>query len=109
MSFERAPIKIEKEQEFAALQAAIEQVFLPEKAGRFLKQMDRKGLRIRDFDGVLAQRVLEGFSEPALNAKQLYESLPVSDQGQVRELYLSKLESVTVDLRHKFKKLYQYY
>ena len=114
MSFEQAAIKIEKQQEFAALQAAIEQVFSPEKAERFLKQMDRKGLRIRDFDGVLAQRILEGFSEPGsnearLNAKQLYESLPVSDQGQMRELYLSKLETVDQTLRHRFKKLYQYY
>ena len=29
VTFERAPIKIEKEQEFARLQAAVEQAFLP--------------------------------------------------------------------------------
>ena len=72
--------------------------------------MDRKGIRVRDFDAVLAQRLLEGVvGEAGLNAKQLYESLPVSDQAQMREFYLSKLESVDVALRHKFKKLYQYY
>ena len=55
--------------------------------------MDRKGIRVRDFDGVLAQRVLERVvAEAGLNAKQLYESLPVSDQAQMREFYLSKLE-----------------
>jgi hypothetical protein len=108
-TFERAPIKIEKEQEFARLQAAVQQAFLPEKAERFLKQLDRKGIRVRDFDGVLAQRVLEGFAEAGLDARSLYESLPVSDQAQMREFYLSKLETVDIALRHKFKKLYQYY
>jgi hypothetical protein len=109
MTFQRAPIKVEKEQEFASLQGAVEQALLPERAAGFLKQMDRKGIRIRDFDVVLAQRVLEGFAEPGLNARQLYESLPVSDQAQMREFYLSKLETVDQALRHKFKKLFSYY
>jgi len=109
VAFEQATIKVEKAQEFAKLQAATEQAFLPERAERFLKQMDRKGIRVRDFDAVLAQCVLEGFAEPGLNARHLYESLPVSDQAQMREFYLSKLETVDQALRHKFKKLYQYY
>ena len=107
--FEQAAIKVEKAQEFGKLQAAIEQAFLPAKAEQFLKQLDRKGIRVRDFDAVLGQRVLEGFAAAGLNTQQLYQSLPVSDQAQVRELYLSKLEGVAVELRHKFKKLYQYY
>ena len=44
-----------------------------------------------------------------LSARQLYASLTLSDQAQMRELYLSKLETVDITLRHKFKKLYQYY
>jgi hypothetical protein len=110
VSFEQAAIKVEKAKEFSRLQAAIEQAFLPEKAEGFLKQLDRKGIRVRDFDAVLAQRILEGIvKEAELNARHLYESLPVSDQAQMREFYLSKLEGVDVALRHKFKKLYQYY
>jgi hypothetical protein len=109
MAFEQATIKVEKQQEFAELQAAVEQAFRPENAEKFLKQMDRKGLRIRDFDGVLAKKILEGFASAGLNAQQLYQSLPVSDQAQMRELYLSKLETVGHELRHKFRKLYQYY
>jgi hypothetical protein len=107
MAFEQAAIKVEKAQEYARLQAAIEQVFLPDKVERFLKQMDSKGIRIRDFDGVLARRVLDG--ETAQNSLQLYQVLTVSDQAQMREFYLSKLETVEQSLRHKFKKLYQYY
>jgi 7,8-dihydro-6-hydroxymethylpterin-pyrophosphokinase len=105
--FEQAAIKVEKPQEFARLQAAVEQAFLPEKVERFLKQLDRKGIRVRDFEAVLAQRVLDG--DTALNAQQLYQSLTLSDQAQMREFYLSKLEGVDIALRHKFKKLYQYY
>ncbi|SRR5581483_7504319 len=109
MSFEQAAIKVEKEQEFAKLQAAIQQAFLPERVEQYLKQLERKGIRVRDLDAVLAQRVLEGFGEPGMNAQQLYQSLTLSDQAQIRELYLSKLETVEVALRHKFRKLYQYY
>ena len=109
MAFEQATIKVEKEQEYAKLQAAVEQAFLPEKIERFLRHLDRKRIRIRDFDAVLVQRVLEAVGETKLDTRQLYETLPVSDQAQMREFYLSKLETVDIVLRHKFKKLYQYY
>jgi len=109
MAFEQAAIKVQKEQEYAGLQAALEQAFRPENVERFLKQLDRKGIRIRDFDVVLAKRVLESFGEAGLNTQRLYEALAVSDRALVREFYLSKLEAVDVALRHKFKKLYQYY
>ena len=111
MTFEQATIKIEKPREFAALQAAVEQAFRPDNTERFLKQLDRKGIRVRDFDGVLAKRVLEEVTgaKSELNALLLYQALLLSDQAQMREFYLSKLEAVDVKLRHKFKKLYQYY
>jgi uncharacterized protein with GYD domain len=109
VAFEQAAIKVEKAQEFAGLQAAIEQTFLPDRVESFLKQLDRKGIRIRDLDAVFGQRVLEAVGEPGLNAQQMYQSLTVSDRAQMREFYLSKLEGVDVALRHKFKKLYQYY
>jgi hypothetical protein len=106
VAFEKAAIKVEKAQEYAKLQGAIEQVFLPDRVEQFLKQLDRKGIRIRDVDAVLGKKVLDG---SGLNAQQLYQSLALSDQAQIRELYLSKLEGVDTALRHKFKKLYQYY
>ena len=110
MAFEQATIKVEKVEEFGKLQAAVEQAFLPGKAERFLKQLDRKGIRVRDFDGILAARLLEDVAgDSSLKAQHLYQGLPVSDQAQMREFYLSKLEGVDIALRHKFKKLYQYY
>ena len=110
MAFEQATIKVEKVEEFGKLQAAVEQAFLPGKAERFLKQLDRKGIRVRDFGGILAARLLEeAAGDSGLKAQLSYQGLPVSDQAQMREFYLSKLEGVDLALRHKFKKLYQYY
>jgi hypothetical protein len=109
MAFEQATIKVEKTQEFAELQAAVEQVFQAASVERFLKQMDRKSVRIRDFDGVLAKKVLESVVSAKVDAAKLYQALTLSDQAQMREFYLSKLETVEQSLRHKFKKLYQYY
>jgi hypothetical protein len=108
VGFEQATIKVEKQQEFGALQGAIEQAFQLQSVEQFLKRMDRKGVRVRDFDGVLAKKVFESLGAK-VDAAQLYQSLTLSDQAQVRELYLSKLEAVDITLRHKFKKLYQYY
>ena len=109
VTFEQAAIRVEKAREYAELQAAVEQAFRPETVERFLKQLDRKRIRIRNLDVVLAQKVLDGFGGATVNAGQLYQSLPVSDRAQLREFYLSKLEAVDVGLRHRFKKLYQYY
>jgi len=109
MAFEQATIKVEKQQEYGALQAAIEEVFRPQQIEQLLKQMDRKSLRVRDFDGVLAKKILETVAGAKVNATQLYQALTLSDQAQIREFYLSRLETVEQSLRHKFKKLYQYY
>jgi hypothetical protein len=113
VGFEQAAIKIEKQQEFAKLQASVEQAFLPEKVERFLKLLEGKGIRVREFDAVLAARALEDVAGRSassdLSTWQLYQALPLSDQAQMREFYLSKLETVDMALRHRFKKLYQYY
>ena len=111
-SFQQAAIKVEKQREFRQLRAAIERAFLPEAAERFLKLLDQANIHIRDFDGILAARALEGAVEPvesATGAWKLYQALAVSDQAQIRELYLSRIEEIDADLRHKFRKLYQYY
>ncbi len=111
MGFEQATIKIQKEAEFGRLQGLIEEAFRQDTAERFLKQLERKGVRVRDFDGVLKARALEDAAgaQAGSNAGELYQALTVSDQAQMREFYLSKLEGIDQALRHKFKKLYQYY
>jgi hypothetical protein len=109
VAFERALIKVENEKDFGELTGAIERVFRPEKVESFLKQVKSKSARIRDFEKILAGGVIEKVDGSTIKAKPLYDGLSPSDQAQVRELYLSRLEDVSVDLRDKFKRLYQYY
>ena len=113
MSFEQAALKVEKEAEFEELKGAIVRALGPDKAEAFLKQVRSNNLRVRDVNGVLAKRLLEKVDEvlakSGKTAQGLYQALPVSDQAQMRELYLSKVEEVKPELRTKFQKLYQYY
>ena len=113
VGFEKATIPVEKQQEFAELKGAIERAFRPETLQKFLKRLDSKGVRIRNFEGVLAKTCIEyvdpPFRQTGKTASGLYKVLPVSDQGQMREFYLSKIEEVDSATRFRFKQLYQYY
>ena len=44
-----------------------------------------------------------------LGAQTLYRALTVSDQAQIREFYLTRVEEVDPGLRRKFQQLYRYY
>jgi hypothetical protein len=113
VGFEKALIKVEKEQEFQELRETMERVLAPGSAERFLKRLASDGLRIRDFEKVLDRKAIDRvdtvLKQSGKTAKQLYQGLTLSDQAQMREFYLLKLETVHVALRHKFKKLFQYY
>ena len=109
MGFEQAGIKVEKENEFRLLKNSLSRIFDAERVEGFLQQLQRKGIRIRDFDLVLASGALEKVDEQLTGARKLYEALSSGDQGQIRELYLLKLEEVEPTLRSKFQKLYRYY
>jgi hypothetical protein len=111
VGYEQAAIKVEREKEFGALRDALRGVFAPERVERFLKRLNRKGIRIRDFELVVASGVLEQVDEylAKSGARKLYEALPTSDRAQIREFYLSKIEEVDPALRAKFQKLYRYY
>jgi hypothetical protein len=108
--FEQSAIKVEKECEYGDLKIAIEKTFSAERITKFLKMLDSRGIRVRDLDAIFAAEAVDEAAESKPGtARSLYQSLPVSDQAQVRELYLSKIEEVEPALRAKFHKLYQYY
>jgi hypothetical protein len=110
MSFEQAAIKIDKAEEFGQLQRAVEEALSQEKVQGFLKRLRRGRIRIRDFEAILATQALEAaIGRADFSARQLYRSLTLSDQAQMKEFYLSKVEEVGPELRVKFHKLYQYY
>jgi hypothetical protein len=113
MVFEQAAIKVEKQKEFGELKGAIERAFQPERVERFLKKLQGRGLRVRDLDAVLKRRLLEQVDETLAGSGQraegVYQSLTLSDQAQMREFYLCRIEDVSQALRHKFQKTFRYY
>ena len=109
VSFEQATIRVVKENEFGGLKDAIERAIAPDRVVKYFKSLSRRGIRVRNLDAILAANLIdEAAGNKVGTARSLYEALPVSDQGQVREFYLSKVEEVDTSLRAKFHKLYQY-
>jgi len=110
MGFEQATIRIEKEREFGDLKSALAKTFSSDRVVKYLKALASRNIRIRSLDAVLAGNVIDGITgAKAGTARSLYQALTVSDQAQIREFYLSKIEEVEPALRAKFSKLYQYY
>jgi hypothetical protein len=109
VGFERAAIPVEKEKEFADLRGAIEKVFAAGQVEKFLATLKNKGVRIRDFETVLAKKVLEKAAPElkGLRAQAQYEALSLSDKGQMREFYLVQVEQIPGELRHKFHHIYR--
>ena len=114
VGFEQATIKIEDEQKYNELKDAITRVFAPEKVEKFLKKVQGAGLRIRKLEPILAKGLIEQVDGALAKAgktagRQLYEALTTSDQAQMREFYLFRLEEVSPELRSKSQKIYRYY
>ena len=110
MIFEQGTIKVEKEREFGDLKAAMGKAFAADRVTKYLKELDSRKIRVRDLDAVFAADAIDrAAGDRAGTARSLYGALPVSDQAQMREFYLSRIEEVDPALRAKFDKLYQYY
>ena len=111
VSFQPTVIRVEKEQEFEELTGAINRALSPEKVEKFLKRVRRKGARVRDLEIILAKGVFEKVDDTLAKpgAQKLYQALTVSDQAQIREFYLSRVEEVEPAMRTKFQQLYRYY
>jgi transposase-like protein len=111
--FQKALIPVVRTEQFGHLQSVIERVFAMDRVESFLKRMVKIGVSIRDFEEVLNKRLFEEvdetFGKSGRSARSLYDSLTVSDQAQMREFYLSRVEEVEPGLRTKFQQLYRYY
>jgi hypothetical protein len=111
--FQQPVLGVEKREEFAHLQSAMERIFAAGSVEKFLRLLRSKGVPIRDFDRVLRETLLERadatLAKSGKSARQWYDAVSVSDQAQIREFYLTALEAVDLPLREKFKQLYRYY
>ncbi len=101
--YERPVVSVDDQATFGEVKAAVESRLAEAGVRDFLRTLDKAGLRIRDFERVLAAGKL-GSATPTQYAK-----LSPGDQGQIRELYLASLEQVALPLRDRFFKLYAYY
>jgi len=107
VGFEQATIPIEKEREFQQLRDAIDRVYTPPLVEKFLRSMKSKRISVRQFDRVLAEGLIEKNYPEVGSAKALYEALTMTDQAQLREFYLERIEKVSVELRKKFSSIYR--
>ena len=109
-TFEQATIPIDNKEVFDLLRGVYEKLFSVEIEG-FLKAVKKKGLLIRHYEDVLESGAMEKASrtlkQAGMTAHQLYEALPMSDQAQVREFYLVRLEQVEEATRRKFYEVYR--
>jgi len=101
--FEQATIPIQDEKTFAEVRQALDNVFAPARVSEFLRNVARAGLRVRQFEGVLASGLLGS------QAQRSYAALGDADRGQIREQYLRRVEQVAPDVRQKFFRLYASY
>ena len=101
--FEKAEIAPQNVETFEQLKAQIESA-LTTGADRFLSGAASRGIDARQFEKMLDAGLLDGQAR----GKELYAKLPVSDQGLIRELYLTKVEEVEPALRRKHSKVYRY-
>jgi hypothetical protein len=101
--FEQAAIAVRDEQGYAQLHALIDSAFDSRDVEVFLNRVKRSGLRIRDYEGILRRGLL------GKQAVELYEALPLSDQGLTRERYLRLVEEVPMELRERYFRAYVSY
>jgi len=101
--YQQAAIPVRDEKTYAGVRHAIDDAFAPAQAAVFLKTVGRAGLRVRQFESVLASGLL------GAEAQKNYAALGDSDRGQIREHYLRQVERVAPEIRQKFFRLYASY
>jgi hypothetical protein len=110
-TFEQAQIPVENADLFQLVRGVFDRLFGLDEIEKFLKAVKKKGLLIRNYEAVLASGAMEKAShtlgQMKMTARELYESLPMSDQAQVREFYLVRLEQVDEAIRRKFHQVYR--
>ncbi|HLY99123.1 MAG TPA: hypothetical protein VKT33_08665 [Candidatus Angelobacter sp.] len=113
MAYQQAQIAVEKTREFGQLQAAIGRIFASAALEKFLRVLEGKGVRVREFEKIVSAGLLEAsdaeLAQSGKKARQLYASLTVSDQALMREFYLERIEQVEPALRERYSKVYRYY
>jgi hypothetical protein len=107
MAFEQASIAIQSA-EFEQLKGLIDQALSKDNVSKFMKSIESNGLLVRHFEEILNRGLLNKIIKVSDSALALYSKMPASDQGQMREFYLTRIEEVDIEVRRKFQKIYAY-
>ena len=109
MTFTQAPIAIENEHAYGELKSILTSALISANVEEFLQAVGSSGCRIREFESVLRAKVFDKFvASGAKTVQQLYSELSLSDQGQFREYYLTRIEEIDGNFRAKYKNLFRY-
>ncbi len=118
--FKQATIPIQNSAVFDELKGMVEEI-LQRRPERLLRLLTRRRVTVREFERIAAQRLLErvqddrgwlarlASSTPEGRVAKLYGSLPVTDQAQFREYYLTRVELIGDDLRGRYREAFWTY
>src|SRR5262245_22360710 len=106
--FQQAPIAVHNAEAFTALKQLIDGAFASRAVEGFLKKVAKADLGVRQFERVLERRLF-GETGGERSAWVLYQSLATSDQGLIREHYLTRIEEIESRLRTKYQQVYRYW
>jgi hypothetical protein len=107
MAFEQAGIAVQST-EFEKLKDLINSALSTANINKFMKAVDNNGFLIRQIEEILDRGLLNKVVSGSASALELYKKMPASDQGQLREFYLTRIEEVAVEVRKKYQKIYRY-
>jgi len=118
--FKQATIPIQNAVAFGELKGMVEEI-LQRRPERLLSMLARRRMGVREFERIAAQSLLEkvqddrgwlarlASSPPGGRVAKLYGSLPVTDQAQFREYYLTRVELIGDDLRSRYREAFWTY
>ena len=109
MAFEQATIPVQNAEAFGQMKGLIEKAVSPANAPKLLKEIVGAGLTVWKLELMLPKSLLEkAAGMPMGQSAKWYSELSLSDQGQIREFYLTRIEQVDGPVRDKYKKAYRY-
>ena len=109
MPFVQATIPVENTEVFSQLKGLIAAALAPTAIERFLQGVQKSKRPVRHFEEILAAGIFERASgAEVVKGSAWYGELSPSDQGQIREFYLTRIEQVEGAVREKFSKVYRY-
>jgi hypothetical protein len=107
--FTQTTIELENPTLVAELKSSIDNALLTH-PNEFLHSVKRFGLRVRQLEQLFQQRVFEQLPgrQASRPCEELYRELRPSDQGLIREFYLTRIEELPVEVRAKYSSLFRY-